>query len=30
LVQGDGALASFSLNPSYNLFSGQVGVAYHF
>jgi hypothetical protein len=26
----DGALASFKLNPTYNLFSGQLGVAYHF
>ena len=26
----DGAPASFTLNPTYNLFSGQVGVAYHF
>jgi len=26
----DGALASFKLNPTYNLFSGAMGVAYHF
>lgn len=30
LVAGDGALANNTLNPTYNLFSGQVGVAYHF
>ena len=24
------SLATFTLNPTYNLFSGQVGVAYHF
>ncbi len=26
----DGAPASFKLNPTYNLFSGEIGVAYHF
>ena len=26
----DGAPASFKLNPTYNLFSGELGVAYHF
>jgi hypothetical protein len=26
----NGAPASFKLNPTYNLFSGQLGVAYHF
>ena len=30
LVDGDTSLAKFTLNPTYNLFSGQVGVAYHF
>jgi len=27
---GSDAYATFSLNPTYNLLSGQVGVAYHF
>ncbi len=26
----NGAPASFKLNPTYNLFSGEIGVAYHF
>ena len=26
----DGVPASFKLNPTYNLFSGEIGVAYHF
>jgi|SRR5208337_2917206 len=26
----DGAPASFKLSPTYNLFSGEIGVAYHF
>lgn len=26
----DDSLGKFTLNPTYNLFSGQVGVAYHF
>ena len=26
----DGAPASFKLTPTYNLFSGEIGVAYHF
>jgi len=26
----DGAPATFKLNPTYNLFSGEIGVAYHF
>jgi hypothetical protein len=30
LNAADGAPASFKLNPTYNLFSGQLGVAYHF
>ncbi|MGP8050017.1 MAG: hypothetical protein ACLPYB_05345 [Desulfobaccales bacterium] len=28
--EADGAPASLKLNPTYNLFSGEIGVAYHF